>query len=68
MMPPRKTAQIRKKLVFGASYEFEYQEWLISLMGGVGDDVGWRENWWSKQGIKRGWREDTTLRRRTLGY
>ena len=64
---PRKTIQLRKKLVFGATYEFTYQEYLISLIDGV-DDPDWIRNWWSKQDVKKGWRADTTLRKRTLGY
>jgi len=58
---------MRKKLVFGATYEFIYQEYLMSLMEGA-DDPKWVEGWWSKQDIKKGWRAQTTLRRETLGY
>lgn len=64
---PRKTIQLRKKLVFGATYEFIYQEYLISLLQDV-DDPGWIKNWWDNQDIKKRWRGDTTLRKRTLGY
>jgi hypothetical protein len=58
---------MRKKLVFGATYEFLYQEYLMSLMEGV-DDPKWVEGWWAKQDIKKDWRSQTTLRRDTLGY
>jgi len=64
---PRKTIQLRKKLVFGASYEFIYQEYLISLLQDV-DDPEWIKNWWGNQDVKKRWRSDTTLRKRTLGY
>jgi len=64
---PRKTIQLRKKLVFGATYEFIYQEYLISLLQDV-DDPGWVRNWWDNQDVKKRWRGDTTLRKRTLGY
>jgi hypothetical protein len=66
---PRKVIQMRRNLVFGAQYEFIYQEYLMSLMRQYGDDdPKWVEGWWSQQGIKKKWREDTGLRRRTLGY
>jgi len=64
---PRKTIQLRKKLVFGASYEFIYQEYLISLLQEM-DDPEWIKNWWGNQDVKKRWRSDTTLRKRTLGY
>jgi hypothetical protein len=64
---PRKTIQLRKKLVFGASYEFIYQEYLISLLQDV-DDPGWVRLWWGNQDMKKRWRGDTMLRKRTLGY
>ena len=64
---PRKTIQLRKRLVFGASYEFIYQEYLISLLQEV-DDPEWVRNWWDNQDVKKRWRGDTTLRKRTLGY
>jgi len=64
---PRKTIQLRKKLVFGATYEFIYQEYLISLLQDV-DDPDWVKNWWDNQDVKKRWRGDTTLRKRTLGY
>ena len=64
---PRKTIQLRKKLVFGATYEFIYQEYLISLLQEV-DDPGWVKKWWDNQDVKKRWRGDTTLRKRTLGY
>ena len=65
--PVRKVVQMRKKLVFGAPYEFEYQEYLMSLMQDA-DDPEWIKNWWASMPIKRRWREDTGLRKRTLGY
>ena len=64
---PRKTIQLRKKLVFGASYEFIYQEYLISLLQDV-DDPEWVRNWWGNEDLKKRWRGDMTLRKRTLGY
>jgi hypothetical protein len=68
----RKVVQMRRQLVFGSPYEFEYQEYLMSLMAGAttgeGDDPGWVQRWWAAQGVKKPWRADTTLRKRTLGY
>jgi hypothetical protein len=64
---PRKTIQLRKKLVFGATYEFIYQEHLIYLLQDI-DDPGWVKIWWDNQDVKKRWRGDTTLRKRTLGY
>ena len=64
---PRKTIQLRKRLVFGASYEFIYQEYLISLLQDV-DDPDWVRNWWGNEDVKKRWRGDMTLRKRTLGY
>jgi hypothetical protein len=66
-VPTRKVVHLRRQLVFGSPYEFEYQEYLLSLMDG-GDDNAWVERWWAAQGVKKGWRADTTLRKRTLGY
>jgi hypothetical protein len=64
---PRKTIQLRKQLVFGATYEFIYQEYLITLLQDV-DDPEWVRNWWDNQDMKKRWRGDTSLRKRTLGY
>lgn len=65
--PTRKVVQMRKKLVFGAPYEFDYQEYLMSLMESS-DDPRWVRRWWESEPIKKRWRGDTGLRKRTLGY
>lgn len=66
-VPVRKVVQMRKKLVFGPAYEFTYQEYLMHLMEGA-DDPEWVKQWWGTMAVKRRWRDDTGLRKRTLGY
>jgi hypothetical protein len=61
--------QTRQKLVFGAPYEWEYQEYLMELMVEAdGDGAGVEECWKGIEGFRRQKRAETGLRKRTLGY
>ncbi|ORY27654.1 hypothetical protein BCR39DRAFT_537734 [Naematelia encephala] len=65
--PIRKVLKMRQKLVFGAPYEWTYEEWLMGLMiEGYEEGVG--EEWRRIEDWRRARRNDATLRFRTLGY
>lgn len=59
--------EMRQKLVFGAPYEWIYEEYLMELMRGVdGDET--RVEWRGIEGWRRDRRGDKDLRLRTLGF
>ncbi|WWC87614.1 uncharacterized protein L201_002504 [Kwoniella dendrophila CBS 6074] len=59
-----------KKLYFGPHYEFVYADFLSSIMtdSDKKHNVETSENWKSVEDWRRRRREDTDLRKRTLGY
>ena len=61
----RKVVEIRQKLVFGAPYEWTYEEYLMGLMQEAGHDD---DCWKVIEGWRRARRADVTLRRNLLGY
>lgn len=65
---PRKVVQTRQQLVFGAPYEWAYQEYLMELMREGEPDGGGEEHWKRIEKFRRERRADGTLRKRTLGY
>ncbi|WVR04176.1 hypothetical protein IAU60_001176 [Kwoniella sp. DSM 27419] len=65
---PRKVVQKMRELVFGAQYEWVYSEFLMGLCAEA-DEAGKVPEYWRRtEGWRRARREDTTLRKRTLGY
>lgn len=66
--PPRKVMQTRQQLVFGAPYEWTYQEYLMDLMKEAEVDGVEGGCWKAVEGFRRDQRADTGLRKRTLGY
>lgn len=65
--PPRKALKTKQKLVFGAPYEWTYQEWLMGYMREADPD-GSDPVWQGIEEFRRERRADTGLRKRTLGY
>ncbi|KAK4689203.1 hypothetical protein P7C73_g898, partial [Tremellales sp. Uapishka_1] len=63
----RKVLQQRQKLVFGASYEWIYEEYLMSLIRDVDGDST-EDCWREIEGWRRERRADLGLRMRTLGF
>jgi hypothetical protein len=66
--PTRKVMQTRQELVFGAPYEWTYQEYLMDLMKEADRDGDVGESWKGVEGFRRDLRADTGLRKRILGY
>ncbi|ODO04555.1 hypothetical protein I350_05159 [Cryptococcus amylolentus CBS 6273] len=69
----RKMMQVRRQLLFGAPYEWDYSEFLMGIMaeadageGGEGKKV--EEHWKKIEPFRRELREQTDLKKRTLGY
>ncbi|ODN83922.1 hypothetical protein L198_07619 [Cryptococcus wingfieldii CBS 7118] len=69
----RKMMQVRRQLLFGAPYEWDYSEFLMGIMaeadageGGEGKKV--EEHWKRIEPFRRELREQTDLKKRTLGY
>ncbi|WWC60060.1 uncharacterized protein I303_102623 [Kwoniella dejecticola CBS 10117] len=67
---PRKVLQRIKQLVFGAPYEWTYSEFLMDFMtrSDEAHGVKTKEYWKKVEQFRRDRREDTGLRKRTLGY
>jgi hypothetical protein len=61
---------MRKKLVFGAPYEWTYEEFLMGLCleADVADGIDTPDHWRRIEPWRRDRRADADLRRRTLGF
>ncbi len=66
--PVRQVLSTRQKLVFGASYEWVYCEYLMSLMQEADREEKTEDYWRVIEGFRKERRADSTLRKRTLGY
>ncbi|WVQ74674.1 hypothetical protein IAR50_004278 [Cryptococcus sp. DSM 104548] len=70
----RKMMQVRRQLLFGAPYEWEYSEFLMGIMKeadageGTGKGKKVEEHWKRIEPFRRELREQTDLKKRTLGY
>jgi hypothetical protein len=66
----RKAERFREKLAFGSPYEFDYQEYLMSLMQEADERSGAEtpEKWKRISSRMKERRGDVGLRKRVLGY
>ncbi|WWD16875.1 hypothetical protein CI109_101307 [Kwoniella shandongensis] len=68
--PHRKVVLHRQELVFGAPYEWTYSEYLMDLMREADERAGreTEDHWKRVEPWRRERREQTDLRKKTLGY